>query len=98
MIFASSMSKLLLPVIAFAATFSISSGEICSYAPPTIDSAPASYEKPENNATNALSDADPSLFWETDKDEDNTFTVDLGCQAFIGKILLRNSFGLTGTG
>ena len=92
------MSKLLLPVIAFAATFSISSGEICSYAPPTIDSAPASYEKPENNAANALSDADPSLFWETDKDEDKTFIVDLGCQAFIGKILLRNSFGLTGTG
>ena len=93
------MSKLLLPVIAFAATFSISSGEICSYAPPTIDSAPASYEKPENNATNALSDADPSLFWEANKkDVDKTFTIDLGCQAFIGKILLRNSFGLTGTG
>ena len=91
------MLNLLVPVIAFAATLSISSGEICSYAPPTIDSASATCDQPWCNPANALSDADLS-FWETSKDAEKTFTIDLGCQAFIGKILLRNSFGLTGTG
>ena len=95
------MLNLLLSVIALAATLSVSSGQICSYAPPTIyspPSAPPIYKHPENNPTNALSDADLS-FWEINNDgEKNSFIVNLGCTTPLGKIILRNSFGLTGTG